>query len=103
MERRVVTELIGRDAIDLHEQLSLAGFRRSHGIAYVPACAGCDACKAVRVLAPQFRPSRSQRRVWKRNPDISATPPDAIATHEQLQLFAAYQRARHGDSRQDVE
>ncbi len=97
MERRVVTELIGRDAIDLHEQLSLAGFRRSHGIAYVPACAGCDACKAVRVLAPQFRPSRSQRRVWKRNADIIATPRDAIATHEQFQLFAAYQRGRHGD------
>lgn len=97
MERRVVTELIGRDAVDLHEQLSLAGFRRSHGIAYVPACAGCDACKAVRVLADRFQPSRSQRRVLNRNADISAEVRDAVATHKQFQLFAAYQRGRHGD------
>ncbi len=97
MERRVVTELIGRDAVELHEQLSLAGFRRSHGIAYVPACTGCDACKAVRVLAKRFRPTRSHRRVWKRNTDITAETRGALATHEQFQLFSAYQRGRHGD------
>jgi arginyl-tRNA--protein-N-Asp/Glu arginylyltransferase len=97
MERRVVTELIGRDAVALHEQLSLAGFRRSHGIAYVPACAGCDACKAVRVLVDRFEPSRSQRRVANRNVDIVAEVRDAVATHEQFQLFSAYQRGRHGD------
>jgi arginyl-tRNA--protein-N-Asp/Glu arginylyltransferase len=97
MERRVVTELIGRDAMALHEQLSLAGFRRSHGIAYIPACAGCDACKAVRVLVDRFQPSRSQRRVWNRNAEITAEMRDAVATHEQFQLFSAYQRGRHGD------
>lgn len=97
MERRVVTELIGRDATELHEQLSLAGFRRSHGIAYAPACAGCDACKTVRVLAPRFTPSRSQRRVRNRNSDLQVDIRDPLATHEQYQLFAAYQNGRHGD------
>ena len=97
MERRVVTELIGRDAVALHEQLSLAGFRRSHGIAYAPACAGCDACKAVRVLAGEFRPSHSQRRVWKRNADITGAFCDPSATHEQYRLFTAYQKGRHGN------
>ena len=97
MERRVVTELIGRDAITLHEQLSLAGFRRSHGIAYAPACAGCDACKAVRVLAGQFKPSRTQRRVWNRNADLRAEMCRPVATQEQYALFSAYQFGRHGD------
>jgi len=97
MERRVVTELIGRDAVTLHEQLSLAGFRRSHGIAYAPACAGCDACKAVRVLAGEFTASRSQRRVWNRNADIRAEMCRPVATQEQYALFSAYQFGRHGD------
>ncbi len=97
MERRVVTELIGRDAVTLHEQLSLAGFRRSHGIAYAPACAGCDACKAVRVVAEKFKPSRSQRRVWNRNSDLGAEICDPVATQEQYALFSIYQHGRHGD------
>jgi leucyl-tRNA---protein transferase len=97
LERRVVTELIGRDANLLHEQLSLAGFRRSHGIAYAPACSGCDACKAVRVLAPLFRPSRSQRRVLNRNRDLRVEIGEPVATQEQYQLFSAYQKGRHGD------
>lgn len=97
VERRVVTELLGRDAVALHDTLSLAGYRRSHGIVYAPACPACDACVAVRVVADEFAPSRSQRRIWNRNADliVEATPP--IATEEQYDLFAAYQRTRHGD------
>ena len=97
LERRLVTELIGRGALILHEQLSLAGFRRSHGIAYTPVCNGCDACKAVRVLAKDFKPSKLQRRVWNRNRHLSVLIVDPIATHEQYSLFLAYQRARHSD------
>ena len=97
MERRVVTELIGRDTLEMHEQLSLAGFRRSHGIAYAAACAGCNACKAVRVLANEFKCGRAHRRVRRRNADIIAQPLAPFATEEQFQLFAAYQRARHSD------
>ena len=97
LERRLVTELIGRGALGLHEQLSLAGFRRSHGIAYTPVCNSCDACKAVRVLAKKFKRSKLQRRVWNRNRYLSVSILDPIATHEQYDLFLAYQRARHSD------
>lgn len=97
IERRVVTELVGRDADKLHEQLSLAGFRRSHGICYAPACPGCNACVAVRIVVDGNRRSRSQRRVWNQNDDIRAEEWDPVATNEQFSLFAAYQRSRHGD------
>ena len=50
-ERRLVTELSGRQTVGFHDALSRAGFRRSHGIAYVPVCRDCNACAAVRVLA----------------------------------------------------
>jgi len=97
VERRVVTELIGRNAADLHDKLSDGGFRRSHSIAYAPACPACDACAAVRVLAREFRPSRSQRRVWNRNRDVHVEETPAIATQEQYILFSRYQKDRHGD------
>ena len=97
MERRVVTELIGRDPVTLHEQLSFAGFRRSHGIAYAPACTDCDACKAVRVITREFKPTRSQRRVWSRNCHLGVEICNPVATHEQYRVFSAYQRDRHGD------
>lgn len=94
-ERRVVTELGGRDANALHDQLSMAGFRRSHGICYVPACPNCDACVAVRVVVDEFKPSKTQKRILKRNRDLSAEIVEPVATHEQYSLFYDYQRSRH--------
>ena len=37
-ERKVVTEITGPDADNLHDRLSRAGVRRSHNIAYAPVC-----------------------------------------------------------------
>jgi len=95
LERRVVTELAGRDAATLHDRLSLAGFRRSHDMAYAPACPTCTECKAVRVVASDFRPSRSMRRVLNANAGLRGRDVRPIATDEQFALFAAYQAARH--------
>jgi arginine-tRNA-protein transferase len=95
VERRVVTELVGRDANALHDQLSMAGFRRSHGICYVPACPSCDACVAVRVVVDEFKPGKSFKRIITRNSDLTAEIVEPVATHEQYALFSDYQRARH--------
>lgn len=95
-ERRLVTELAGRNAVAVHDTLSRAGFRRSHGIAYVPVCRTCTACVAVRIVAGEFRPSRSQRRALARNDDLIAVERPPRATDEQYRLFRRYQRARHG-------
>ena len=71
-ERKVVVELSGREAVHLHDELSRAGFRRSHRIAYTPACPGCNACLPLRVVVEAFdrRSSRSFRRIWSANSDI---------------------------------
>jgi arginyl-tRNA--protein-N-Asp/Glu arginylyltransferase len=94
-ERRLVTELAGRQTGSFHDTLSRAGFRRSHGIAYVPVCRDCNACAAVRVLARQFVPSRNQRKVLNRNQDLLIHEAPARATQEQYALFRAYQQTRH--------
>lgn len=95
MERRLVTELIGRDASAMHDVLSISGFRRSHTIAYSPACPGCDGCVPVRIVARDFKPSRTQRRVWAVNGDLGIEENPPVATDEQFELFAEYQKTRH--------
>jgi leucyl-tRNA---protein transferase len=95
IERRVVTELLGHDANTLHDVLTHAGYRRSHGIAYVPACPECDACVAVRIPVDEFRASKSQRRIFNRNDGLSAEILEAQATEEQFVLFSTYQSSRH--------
>lgn len=97
VERRMVTELMGLDAGQLNDKLSLAGFRRSHTIAYAPVCDGCSACVSVRVPVKAFTPNRTQRRILNRNDDLAVEERAAIATREQFELFSAYISARHGD------
>jgi len=95
VERRVVTELLGRNANTLHDVLTHAGYRRSHGIAYVPACPDCNACVAVRIPVDRFRPSKTQRRILNRNTGLHAAALPPNATEEQFVLFSAYQSSRH--------
>jgi len=95
IERRVVTELLGQDADSLHDILTHAGFRRSHGIAYAPSCQDCNSCVSVRIPVDEFQPSKSQRRIINRNQGLHATPLMAKATEEQFILFSEYQSLRH--------
>jgi leucyl-tRNA---protein transferase len=96
-ERKVFTHLVGENAPALNDMLSQGGFRRSQNIAYRPACEACKACVSVRVSAGEFEPSRSQRRVWKRNADLigEELPPQPSA--DQYALFRDYLEARHAE------
>jgi arginyl-tRNA--protein-N-Asp/Glu arginylyltransferase len=95
LERKIVTELNGPDAEILHESLSRAGFRRSHSIAYTPACPGCSACVPVRIVVAGYKPDRTTRRICKANADLIVRTVPARATAEQYRLFARYQESRH--------
>ena len=95
VERRVITELTGKDSQSLHEALTRAGYRRSHGVAYAPTCPGCNDCVSVRIRADDFQPSRSQRKIINRNSDIEAMEVAPVANEEQFILFASYQSSRH--------
>jgi leucyl-tRNA---protein transferase len=96
-ERKLVTELTGPDAGESYDLLSRAGFRRSHAVAYRPACQGCQACVPVRVPVTGFVPGRSLRRVARRNAHLAVTLCPARATTEQFALFVRYLARRHGD------
>jgi arginine-tRNA-protein transferase len=96
-ERKVFTHLVGERAPELNNILTQGGFRRSQSIAYRPACEGCRACVSVRVIAKDFRPTASMRRILRRNADIASEMRIAVPTSEQYSIFRAYLDSRHRD------
>jgi leucyl-tRNA---protein transferase len=96
-ERKVFTHLVGERAPELNNILTQGGFRRSQSIAYRPACEGCRSCVSVRVVAKDFRPTPSMRRVARRNADIASDMRIAVPTSEQYAIFRAYLDSRHRD------
>jgi leucyl-tRNA---protein transferase len=97
-ERKLIVELGGSGAPLFYDDLSRAGFRRSHRFAYRPACRSCSSCVPVRIAVDRFSDTRSTRRIRNTNRDISGRLLGARATPEQFRLFCAYQHSRHHDS-----
>ena len=94
-ERKVFTELRGENAEELNEALGRIGFRRSQTVAYRPSCTDCQACVSVRVVADEFKPSSSQKRLLKRHDDLIVTECRPWATPEQFELLQRYLAVRH--------
>ena len=81
----------------LYSQLTALGFRRSGSHYYRPHCEHCNACVPVRLNARDFRPDRSQRRVWKRNQDLTFRLVPAQFSERYYQLYSHYIHQRHAD------
>lgn len=81
----------------LYSQLTTLGFRRSGSHYYRPHCESCNACIPVRLNVPKFQPDRSQRRVWKKNKDLTFRLGAACFQERYYQLYASYIQARHHD------
>lgn len=96
-ERKVFTTLRGRDANVTNDELSLRGFRRSQSVAYRPSCPTCASCLSTRIPVDRFEPTRTQRRILRRNADLARRLCAPWATEEQYALFRRYLDARHGD------
>ncbi|MEO1749589.1 MAG: arginyltransferase, partial [Pseudomonadota bacterium] len=94
-ERKVFTHLVGEKAPEMNDLLTQGGFRRSQNIAYRPACENCRACVSVRLLADEYEPTKSQKRVAKRNTDLISMEEVAEPTSEQYALFRRYLDERH--------
>jgi arginine-tRNA-protein transferase len=77
-----------------HSMMDL-NFRRLGPVFYRPSCDGCDACRMIRVPTAEFHPSRSQRRCWKRNADVTVEVLAPDPTEEKRLLYRRYLESRH--------
>ncbi|PIE10452.1 MAG: arginyltransferase [Rhodobacterales bacterium] len=94
-ERKLFTALQGVGAEALNDALSQQGFRRSQNVVYRPSCAECNACLSARINVETFAPSRSQRRVLRRNQGLLREFSSAWVTDDHYALFRDYLDARH--------
>ena len=95
VERKLFTALQGEDADTLNDALSRQGFRRSQNVLYRPSCAECSSCLSARIVVADFKPTRTQRKILRRNRDIVRNPRTPWATEDQYDLFRRYLDSRH--------
>jgi arginine-tRNA-protein transferase len=79
----------------MYERLISEGWRRSGSAFYQNHCPGCNLCIPIRVPVDRFRPSKSQRRVWRQNADVTVERRPIEALPEVFDLYQRYSRARH--------
>ncbi|MDP5307713.1 arginyltransferase [Paracoccus spongiarum] len=96
-ERKLFTALHGENSADMNNALSRQGFRRSQNVLYRPSCESCVACMSARIRVADFRTSRTQRRLLRRNAGVKRLATSAWATEEQFELFRRYLDRRHAD------
>lgn len=97
VERKLFTALQGDDSQRLNDALSAQGFRRSQNVLYRPSCADCSACMSARIRVADFEPTRSQRRIIRKNRDLVRAGTSPWATEDQYMLFRRYLDHRHAD------
>ena len=95
IERKLFTALYGRNSVNLNDELSLQGFRRSQKVLYRPLCSSCSACLSIRVKVNEFYYSKSQNRVINKNKKLIRVKKKPEATDEQFEIFKKYLNCRH--------
>lgn len=79
----------------IYSRLALLGFRRSGRYLYRPCCRDCNACKPIRMPVHDFQPDRNQRRIWKKNQDLTIHIMDNTFRDEHYLLYERYLQNRH--------
>jgi arginine-tRNA-protein transferase len=83
---------------ELYQHMIDRGFRRSGCYLYQPACPHCSDCISLRIPANIYKPSRSQRRNWKKNHGIyQIKVTSSNFSDEHYQLYKQYLLQRHPD------
>ena len=79
----------------VYNDLIKRGFRRSGQYIYKPHCSSCNACIPIRINVNDFKLSRSQKRVQKKNSHLSIKILPLNFNEDHFELYVNYQKARH--------
>ncbi|MCP4296021.1 MAG: arginyltransferase [Proteobacteria bacterium] len=78
-----------------YEMLINQGFRRNGMHFYRNNCHNCTQCISLRVPVNSFSPSRSQKRVWRKNQDLQVQSARVSFDEECYQLYLRYSQIKH--------
>jgi leucyl-tRNA---protein transferase len=82
---------------ELYHDFMDHGFRRSGVLFYRPVCDTCCECKPLRVPALTYTSSKSQRRVFRKNQDLSIKIGRPRYNKTKQQIYEKYLSAQHED------
>ena len=86
LEYRMVADLDPNEYSDLLAR----GYRRFGYQLYRPACPDCAQCVSIRVLLPEFRLSRGQRRVIRQNASVRVERGPLFVTQRHIEIYRKY-------------
>jgi arginine-tRNA-protein transferase len=92
LEIRAIQDMTAAEYADLLAR----GYRRFGWQVFRPACARCAECRSIRVLASEFIPSASERRILRKNETIRAELYRPFAAPEIIALYNRYHRFMNG-------
>lgn len=75
--------------------LIAAGFRHFGNYWFKPACPTCQKCTGIRINCSAFTPSKSQRKLLRKNSDLTLTVTDVTVDDEHLDLVNRYHLDQH--------
>lgn len=80
-----------------YENLLNQGFRRSGSIFYKNNCQDCTECVSLRVHIGDFSPSKSQRRLLKKNEDLVISKIPSAFDEEAFALYVKFTSERYNN------
>jgi leucyl-tRNA---protein transferase len=90
-------EVVGELTPDEYGDRLRAGWRRFGYSLFRPECETCRECKSLRVDVARFKPSATQKRVWKQNHGaVTVTVGQPIVTAEKLALYDRFHEFQSG-------
>lgn len=78
-----------------YEALLSRGWRRFGRTLFRPVCAACRECRSLRVVIPEFRMTKSQRRNRSKNEHVQVIIQRPTLSNEHLSLYNRYHLDMH--------
>lgn len=84
---------------EAYSNLLPLGYRRINNLFYRNVCESCKECITLRVVVNEFKPSKSQRRLLKKNSQFEIVLSHSYVTFEKLLLYQNYITEVHNSHR----
>jgi len=79
------------------------GYRRNGNCMYNMRCPDCSGCVPIRISPRDYTPNRNQKRVWKKNRDITIGVAPLTMSDENLTLLDKFLQTRFPDGKSTAE